>query len=87
MRIELPIATVSEAVELTICRQFDPTDADYFVLRMHVDNQSFLIGPGGGWDTREEIDMHAEMLRVALTRAGVADVRVGEVKRAWDRLA
>jgi len=26
------------------------------------------------------------MFRLALTRAGVADVRVGEVKRPWDRL-
>lgn len=87
MKIELPIATVSEAIELTICRQVSVVDADYWTLRMHVDNQSFLIGPWGGWDTREEIDMHAEMFRVALTRAGVADVRVGEVNRAWDRLA
>lgn len=78
---------MTEPIELTLCQQFDDTECAYWRMRMHVGSQSFLIGPDCGLDTREEIDMHAEMLKVALTRAGVADVRIGEVARPWDRLA
>lgn len=76
---------VSTTIELAICHQFDEHDGDYWTLRMHIDQQSFLIGPCGGWDDREEVDFSARMLGMALTKAG-ADVRIGDVKSAWDRL-
>jgi len=78
---------MSEPMQLTICQQFDEQESDWWTLRMHVGSQSFLIGPWGGWDTRDEIDDYTEQFRVALTRAGVAGVRVGEVKQPWERLA